>query len=242
VALALAMNVLAVCASTALWRSLMPDASRRYGDLWRAYVTGMFYNNLGLGTVVGDAYRYAHLARSGDAAAPAAVSVLGERIVSACALVLFAACGSLYFAGSRPIIPALAWLAVFAGCAAVVVACRLAPRATGHVPFADVISRRIGAVRAAISSLYRRPSALARAAAFACCVQACTIIAACFVMRSLGLGVSPLAVFAVVPLIALAVLTPVSIQGIGVREVTYVTLFGLVGVAREPALAAAMLS
>jgi hypothetical protein len=110
------------------------------------------------------------------------------------------------------------------------------------LPLPAVVASPLASTWHAVRALAARPRALAAGVGWACCVQMCTVLAALFVLRSLGVALTPLAVFAVVPLIALAVLAPVSIQGIGVREVTYVTLFGYVGVSHDQALAAALLS
>ena len=242
VLLALAMNVVAVCASTALWRSLMPGTRPPYRTLWRVYLVGMFYNNLGLGTVLGDAYRYAHLSRAGDNRPAAAVSVLGERIVSGCVLVAFAAFGSLYFATSRPLLSGAIWLSLVLGAVLAAIGWRCAPVFSRLFRLPTLLASPLASMRHAVGALAARPRAVASAIGWACCVQMCTVVAALFVLRSLGVSPGPLAVFAVVPLIALAVLAPVSIQGIGVREVTYLTLFGYVGVSHDQALAAALLS
>jgi uncharacterized membrane protein YbhN (UPF0104 family) len=240
IALALATNLLAVCASTALWRALMPAPRPSFARLWRAYVAGMFYNNLGLGTVVGDAYRYAQISRTGSGAA--AVSVVGERIVSAAALVAFAALGSLYFAGSHPLLPLCVSTGAAGGVLLIAGTTSVAPRCARHLRIPDAAARRLRPLHSAARDLVRNPRALASASVYAVCVQICTVAAALFVMRALGVSLSPLEVFAVVPLIALTVLLPVSVQGIGVREAMYVSLFALVGVARDQALAAALLS
>ena len=185
VLLALAMNIVAVSASTALWRSLMLDTTRPYRSLWRAYLVGMFYNNLGLGTVLGDAYRYAHLSRSGDDRPAAAVSVLGERIVSGCVLVGFAALG-------RPVLRCVApgpsgrdlaatrrWRDMHGH--------RMALRARGE-PRAAAAGSRCVAARIDVARGARACGAAARVGSrigWACCVQMCTVLAALFVLRSL---------------------------------------------------------
>jgi hypothetical protein len=62
------------------------------------------------------------------------------------------------------------------------------------------------------------------------------------VLSSLGYDLAAGKAFLAVPLIALCVSLPVSIQGIGVREATYVALLGAVGVPAEVAVSASVLS
>jgi hypothetical protein len=61
------------------------------------------------------------------------------------------------------------------------------------------------------------------------------------VARGLGIDVAVVYFLVVVPVAELVMFLPISIQGFGVREITYATLFGLVGVATGPAVALALL-
>jgi hypothetical protein len=53
---------------------------------------------------------------------------------------------------------------------------------------------------------------------------------------TLGITIGPIAMAAVMSLVTLVVILPISIAGWGVREVSFVTLLGLLGVEREAAL------
>lgn len=63
------------------------------------------------------------------------------------------------------------------------------------------------------------------------------IVANVLVARALGLTVSPWVFFAFVPITTAALLAPISIAGLGVREGLYVLLFGQVGVGQAEAVA-----
>ena len=241
-AVALAMNLLAISLSALLWARLMPGRKSGYARLWRLYVTGLFYNNLGLGTVLGDGFRYAELRRTGEDPSRSAASVLGERLISGAALLVLAALGSLYFVRSRPLVPAAVWGGVAACLTAVALAMHILPRLSSRVVFPARLRAEAAGVRHAARDLAGRRPIVSTAFILACGVQCCTILATFFLVRALGVGVGPLACFAVVPVIALAVLLPISIQGIGVREASYILLLGFIGVTREQALSAAMLS
>ncbi|HEX5479159.1 MAG TPA: lysylphosphatidylglycerol synthase transmembrane domain-containing protein, partial [Dehalococcoidia bacterium] len=213
---ALVMNLLAVSLSARLWATLMPERKSGYAKLWHLYVMGLFYNNLGLGTVLGDGFRYAQLRRDGEDASRSAASVLGERLLSGVALLALAALGSLYFVPSRPLVTAAVWAAVVAAFFAGALATRMLPRVSPRVPLPAPFRREGAGVRDATRDLARRRPTVVAGFAWACGVQCCTILATFCLVRALGVGVEPLACFAVVPVIALAVLLPISIQGIGV--------------------------
>ena len=60
--------------------------------------------------------------------------------------------------------------------------------------------------------------------------------AAYLIARSLGIEVAPVAMIAVISMVTLATALPISIGGWGVREASFVSLLGVLGVDREAAL------
>ena len=60
--------------------------------------------------------------------------------------------------------------------------------------------------------------------------------AAYLIARSLGIEVAPVAMIAVISMVTLATALPISIGGWGVREASFVSLLGILGVDREAAL------
>lgn len=86
-----------------------------------------------------------------------------------------------------------------------------------------------------------RPSLMTRAVAWSLLVQMGGSVAVAFVARGLGVAL-PLSVwFAVVPLIALAMVLPISISGVGVREGGLAFLLAPAGVPAEQAVAIGLL-
>ena len=86
-----------------------------------------------------------------------------------------------------------------------------------------------------------RPSLMTRAVAWSLLVQMGGSIAVAFVARGLGVTL-PLSVwFAVVPLVALAMVLPISIGGVGVREGGLAFLLAPSGVPAEQAVAIGLL-
>ena len=64
----------------------------------------------------------------------------------------------------------------------------------------------------------------------------CAALSTYVIARTLGITLGPMAIAAVMALVTLVVILPISIAGWGVREVSFVALLGLLGVEREAAL------
>ena len=86
-----------------------------------------------------------------------------------------------------------------------------------------------------------RPSLMVKAVGWSLVVQAGGAISVAFIARGIGIDL-PLSIwFAVVPLIALAMVLPISISGVGVREGGLAMLLAPSGVASEQAVAIGLL-
>ncbi len=240
---AIVINCIAVCGSTALWRTMLaPGEAPSYASMCRTYFAGMFVNNIGFGTTLGDAMRGGELVRTGTSGGHAIVTVLAERLISLVALCSLASVGAIYFFGAKPRLTVAIWL-ISLGVLVLVGAVAPLGRRVATVAWLPARLRGIAVETSdALGALIRRPRALILGFGIALAVQLCTVGAAVFVMRSLGVRLSVTEAAAVVPLIAICVLLPISIQGIGVREATYVYCFGLIGVSEGQALSAALIS
>src|SRR5262249_8361581 len=64
----------------------------------------------------------------------------------------------------------------------------------------------------------------------------CAALSTYVIARTLGITIGPMAIAAVMSLVTLVVILPISIAGWGVREVSFVAVLGLLGVEREAAL------
>lgn len=98
-------------------------------------------------------------------------------------------------------------------------------------------------VRAASQSLqaYRRSGRLAELTLLSIAAQAIVVLAVYVIARSLGIAAPLSYFFVIVPLIGLVESVPLSIYGIGLRDVSYVYLLGLVGVPQAAALSLSIL-
>jgi uncharacterized membrane protein YbhN (UPF0104 family) len=88
---------------------------------------------------------------------------------------------------------------------------------------------------------YRRSGRLGELLLFSIAAQVIVVFAVYVIGRSLGMAVSLGYFFVIVPLVGLVESVPVSIYGIGLRDVSYVYLLGLVGVSKSQALSLSVL-
>ncbi|MGE5199148.1 MAG: lysylphosphatidylglycerol synthase transmembrane domain-containing protein [Rhodospirillaceae bacterium] len=214
------------------------------------YFIGMFFN-IFLPTIVGgDAVKAILLTRETGAPARSTMSVFMERNVGLFALLTIATAAAFV----APPVDVKGFnllqltLLVFAGFVAanIVLASRPAYRLVDYLVALTPLSR----IRSRAASLYealvpyreaRWRGLLAAAAAQSFLFQAVVILVVFLNANALGLSVpvSALAVF--VPLISLAGMLPISVNGLGVREALYLLLFGRLGVPADAAVSMALL-
>ena len=250
--MALAVGLYMAGQSVSAWRwkvllgPIQLDVS--YPRLLGFYFTGMFFN-LFLPTIVGgDAVKAMLLARATGAPARSTMSVFMERNLGLCALTIVAVIAAAF---APPVnvggfsIRAFTWL-LAAGyvVANVVLLSPLAYRLADRVIAASPLSR----FRARAESLYKavlpyktaaRAVTIGIALSF---VHQAVVIAVVFLnARALSLEVPLPAVAVFVPIVSLAGMAPISVNGLGVREALYVLLFGRLGVPAETSVSLALL-
>lgn len=219
-----------------------------YPRLLAYYFTGMFFN-LFLPTIVGgDAVKAMLLARDTGAPARSAMSVFMERNLGLCALTIVAVVAAELAPRVEVLglsIRSLTWL-LTAGYAAANVALLspVAYRIVDRVIAATPLSRfrpRAGSLYQAVVpyKTARRAVSLGIALSF---IHQAVVIAVVFLnARALSLDVPLAAVAVFVPLVSLAGMAPISVNGLGVREALYILLFGRLGVPAETAVSLALL-
>ncbi len=250
---ALACYFLAIVLGVIKWQLLVraQGLEAPLGSLITYSFVGLFFGNLLPGTVGGDVVRAYGLARATGRAEAAAISVLVDRlmglaaflgaavvmaivaaitltrggeleqleIVMAMAAVLFIAGGALLF--SRRF--SERWMQLF----------RWAPLARVQ-PIAAKIQHALQVYR----HNYR---ALVFNLGISTCIVVVTTLTWYTVGVALGLQVPLFYYFLFNPLIAIVVLIPISLNGLGPKEATAVFFFGLVGVPGELALALSLI-
>jgi uncharacterized protein (TIRG00374 family) len=211
---------------------------------------GAFFSNFLPANVGGDVMRGYGLARHTARTAEAAVSVVVDRLVGFMAFMSSAVVAALVtvVATGRT---DLEGLAVAAGGALLVL----------MLGFAVILSRRLRALAerlfrwrllAPLAPIYGRLSEAVGAYRFRYAALAGAYLTSLGVLllsnlvnyllaQSLGGGISLLYVFLFNPLVAFALLIPVSVGGLGVNQGAYVFFYGLAGVPEKLALAVSLL-
>lgn len=245
---------LAAIASNALkWGVLLRAQGVRvpFGSLLRHTFVGVFFNNF-MPFVGADVIRGYGLVQETSSAADVAVSVLVDRLVG---LLAFASAGT--FAALLAVRlgidePAL-WIVAQLGLAltfGLIVGFllllsgrlrRLVEHGVGRLPLLRPLLPLVGRLSGAVGAYRARPGALL----LAYLVGLSTILLSngvnWLLFSALGQPIPWLYVFIFNPIIGMSMALPLSISGLGVNQHIFPSLYGLVGVAPGPAVAASLL-
>ena len=204
-------------------------------DYLRYGFIGMFTNVFVPGLVGGDALRAVYLGRRHQRMADAIASVAADRIVGLIGLFWLAATAAAAMSVKLPRTVTLPTIAV----GAISLVGFLALPLLGAI--AARMQARIAALAATIAPYLERPLAMLPAVGLSVALQ--LSLAFCQWMLARGLGLSaPLMLFVLcVPIANVFASLPVTLNGLGVRETTYLMLFGMAGMARADAIALGLL-
>ncbi len=221
-------------------------------SLLRHTFVGVFFNNF-LPFLGGDVVRGYGLVRETANTASVAISVLVDRIVG---LLVFASAGTLAAllavqvsdANDAALVAlAQAGLVVTVGLGVAFALMlsgrmrRLAERVVGFIPLLRPILPLVVKLSTAVGAYRRQPRALF----VAYCVGMATIglsnVVNWLLFEAIRTDVSLLHVSIFNPIVGLTMALPISIAGLGVNQSVYPWLYGLVGVAAAPAVAASLL-
>jgi uncharacterized membrane protein YbhN (UPF0104 family) len=241
-ALATALIVGAFAIGAVRWHMLLERSElavtwRRTG---RAYAIGAFANNLLPSGFGGDAVRAWVVARSGPPLARALTSVLTDRATAFACLIPVAWCGVVVTPGEIPgsIVVLLAAASVAALAAALIAIALLRRRGLGRLLPAPLRGWAAEVART-LRGYGADRGLLARVLALGFAFQAMIVTAFWLLGESLDLPLDLPLLAAILPLVLLAMLVPISIAGFGVREGAFVALLAEVDI---PASDAVLLS
>ncbi|HVP14058.1 MAG TPA: lysylphosphatidylglycerol synthase transmembrane domain-containing protein [Terriglobales bacterium] len=246
-ALLLASNVLGAYQ----WQRLLRAVSIRI-PFWKVlsyYHVGLFFNNFLPANIGGDFARVLDASRYGSSRAAALSTIVMDRLIGTLALgglalaTTLPVLGRFHEVGGLPMsalyVALVAFFAFSVGMLWVVLHPRLLPAVERVLSAVG-----LGAFRPALEDLAGRlrdfrdqRRLFVRLLAVAVVVQVCRIGVHVLVARALGLSVAVRYFFLFVPLLAVVVSLPISLNGIGVREGAGVVMFGLIGVGRASAFA-----
>ena len=205
----------------------------------RRFFEGVFFSLCLPTSIGGDVVKAYRLAPTSSGRLLAACTVLADRLTGLSALAVLAATTLLAYQLGLGL-PASIGLAI------VLMAC-----VTGglilSVSSLDWLLSRVPLLHAARSFVAKllpyqeRPGLLARAVGWSMLIQIGFICCVMLMARGMDLPVPTQAWFYAVPLVSLATVLPISISGVGIREVGFVHLLAEYGVTEEQAVALGML-
>jgi glycosyltransferase 2 family protein len=243
---AIAINVVATFVMVVRWHLLLVARGRREPGLWWLFETYLIALLLGqvLPTAVGgDAVRAVDLARRTGARAEAVSSVVVDRVIGLAALGALAAGGALAggsgIGRGSAVALGLGVVAVTALAAVALFAQRLQPLLRRLAPRAARLR-----VEVPLRSLYRalhayrgHPATLAWVFVLGAVAQALRAVSIGFLATGMGLDLGYATLLVLCPVLFLVTVVPASLNGIGLREATFVVVLGGAGVSREDAFA-----
>jgi glycosyltransferase 2 family protein len=240
---ALGLVAAAAAASAAKWRLLLraQGFEAGFGELFRAYAIGFFFNNFLPSSIGGDAARILVVGKRRGGAASIASSVVAERAIAAATLAGLGAATAL--ASSRALSavwPAFGLCFVIACAAAAVVV-------AGFVP--GFMKKRGGKAADAVRSfavsgalLRNDPARIALSAAVSVLFQLLVVAVNAVILAGLGIrGIGFADLTWVISAASALAMLPIGMNGYGLREGAYAFLLAPFAVPPEAAVSASVL-
>ena len=229
------------------WRMLLRvegiDAKLMY--LFKSFNIAVLFNNLLPSTIGGDAYRMYDVWRLGGSKTQAVSVILIDRFLGMFALVTYGLIASMMVSEVRNAIPGLVfylagillammvviWMAFGSGARFLSWFLQL------DIKLLSIFQKIVGKISDALEMYRGRGDVLFKALLISFGVQLNVIVHFIIIAYALAIDIPPIGMFIIIPLATLIMLAPVSINGLGVREVVLVFFFGLYGVSSESAIA-----
>jgi glycosyltransferase 2 family protein len=244
----LALFFLVAAIGALKWQCLIPRF--RFGSLYRVVLIGMFYAVILPSQLAGDVFRAYRLGAGKSDAAAIAASVVVDKVNGLVGLLILGLIGAL--ASTVPLVRTL--VPVFGVLLACVLLALFAVNIPGFMALAELVRRRLEAAHSRFAGLVgriltflsawrtflRRPVAMFGSFAFGIVYQLLCIAIILLLAISFGIDVRIFDWLWIFTLISLAVLPPISVGGLGVREGTLVGALGVLGVSPADALAVSL--
>ena len=229
----------------ALLAPLHPETRPPLGTVMRIFFVSTFVGTFLPASVGGDAVRAYGLSKEGVRGVDAVASVLMDRLLGVVSILIVAIAGAVLardLIDIRALFPAFAALMVACFAAlAVVFSPRAAVAAAGLLALLPRGRETGSTLVAAIQRYASLHLAMVNVLLCSIAVQVLRVLQTYCLGLALGLAV-PLGVyFALVPIILLIVLMPITINGVGTTQAGFVWLFGRAGVGSAPAFALSVL-
>jgi len=240
----LLLVVVALIVSAYKWQWLLIAQSVRVPlpKLFTSYLVGLFFNNFLPTNIGGDVVRMYDIAQYSGKRSEAVASVIGERLLASFALALTAGLGvilSYHVSGGF----AGAVLGVFAVSGAVIglFAVEGPRRAIGsRIRLPKAIGDRLSKVSASLALSFQNRLIVAWVIVLSLAFHATVVLLNHVIFSALGVHVSLVYCFMVIPIISAIQMLPISVNGLGVREGAYIYFFSSVGLSTPEAVLASL--
>jgi uncharacterized protein (TIRG00374 family) len=209
------------------------------------YNVGLFFNNFLPANIGGDAVKVFDVTRFGAGVYQVIAVTLLDRLLGVFSLCVLAVAADLILVSREPM-PYLLYLGIFGACMIPAIGFYFL-RPLGHALRRFVlrirrlaIDRRITSILDHLSPFKGRRALVARLVAFSLVIQSLRVLTHVFVGMAMGIEVDRMVVtqfFVFVPLLSLAMIPPVTINGLGVREALGIILFARAGIGQTDAFA-----
>lgn len=226
---AVVVYVFSIFISSVRWKFLLPDgfALRK---LFSLYIIGAFFNNLLPGIIGGDAVKAYYLYKNTGKGGPAIASVFMDRYIGFSALMFIGLTafpfGLNYFHGSI-----LVWFLPIAIFLFII---------GSFLVFGLKIGKGVKLLSESYNyfGIYKnRKSVIIKTFFISIIIQTAGILAVYAISMGLGVKVPLTSLFIFIPIISTITTIPISISGMGVREASFVLLFGSIGISPVQATA-----
>jgi len=241
----LAVSAVGITASCLKWRVLLRAKGYpvRLGYLMGLYVLGYFFNNFMPSMVGGDVARGHYLGKRIGSARDGYLSVFMERLTGLIALLalvatVLVAAPSLVNA-SRVALPLAVFVALCPPALALLLSRRLFAPALRFAPRG--MRGKLDSLHESLTEFSRHPLVFAEVVLLSLLFHLTTGVNVLVACQTLNCHADPLRIMLVTPLIIVASLIPITINGIGLWEGGFVLFLALAGVPGATALSAALL-
>jgi uncharacterized protein (TIRG00374 family) len=240
-----------ISASTLQWQVLVLHPNRSFRSLAALYLVGSFFNNFLPTSFGGDVVRIYGLTQVGDSLAEALSSVVLSRVLGLVGLILTTAIAMTAYVVIGQADRTVLALGI-GGSAVALIGCVAFFSLIFHPRFQTWfealrpvlrharLDEKTLRIHRAFAHYRNHPRLLLLSVAWAVVAQ--LVNSATILLLGLALGVRTLWLFyfLFVPMINLMSMLPLSLNGVGLREWSFVTLFAMAGVSKEQALSLAL--
>jgi uncharacterized protein (TIRG00374 family) len=246
-AAAVAVFVVSNVAGWLQWHVLLSASGIRagHGRTFGFYNVGLFFNNFLPANIGGDAVKVYDVTRLGAGVYQVIAVTLLDRLLGVFSLCLLAIVADVILIARAPT-PYAYYLALFVACM-VPAAGFYFVRPLGNAFRRGVLrirplalDRRITSVLDHLSPFKGRRTLVARLVAFSLLIQVLRVLTHVLVGMAMGVTVDRMVLcqfFVFVPLLSLAMIPPITINGLGIREGLGIILFAQAGIGRTDAFA-----